>query len=80
MTEILTVINTIAIIGLILLQVLIFRQGKPKMNHLTKWMQKQESINLKLAESIDDLNKHRSIHKTEIEILFERTKTTRGKK
>jgi len=53
MIEILTVINTIAIIGLILLQVLIFRQGKPKMNHLTKWMQKQEAINRKLIYEIE---------------------------
>ena len=53
MIEVITVINTIAIIALILLQIVIFRQGKPKMNHLTEWMRKQEAINRKLIYEIE---------------------------
>lgn len=58
MIEILTAINTIAIIGFIILQIAIFRSGKPKMDHLTQWMKKQEDLNKKLIN--------------EIEMLFER--------
>lgn len=58
MIEILTAINTIAIIGFIILQIAIFRSGKPKMKHLTQWMKKQEDLNKKLIN--------------EIEMLFER--------
>ena len=53
MIEALTVINTVAITALILLQIAIFRSGKPKMNHLTEWMRKQEAINRKLIYEIE---------------------------
>ena len=69
MIEVITVINTIAIIALILLQFVIFRQGKPKMNHLTQWMKKQEAINNKLIESNNYLKIHSDLQKTVIETL-----------
>ena len=53
MIEALTVINTVAIIAYFVLQIVIFRQGKPKMNHLTEWMRKQEAINRKLIYEIE---------------------------
>ena len=55
MIEILTAINTIAIIGFIILQIAIFRSGKPKMKHLTQWMKKQEDLNKKLINEIEML-------------------------
>ena len=55
MIEALTIINTIAIIGFILLQIAIFRSGKPKMDHLTQWMKKQENLNKKLINEIEML-------------------------
>jgi len=60
MIEALTIINTIAIIGLIL-QILMLKQEKPKMNHLTKWMQKQEAINKKLIYEIEYQNKKQEV-------------------
>ena len=72
MIEALTIINTIAIIGFILLQIAIFRSGKPKMDHLTQWMNKQEGLNKKLIESVNNLSIHKDIQKNEIEMLFER--------
>lgn len=69
MIEILTVINTAAIIALILLQIAIFRSGKPKMNHLTEWMKKQEDINKQLNETIIDLAEQSHLQRTVIETL-----------
>lgn len=53
MIEILTVINTVAITALILLQIVIFKLGKPKMDYLTDWMKKQEDINKQLISRQD---------------------------
>jgi hypothetical protein len=58
MIEILTTLNTIAIIAYFILQIVIFKSGKPKMKHLTDWMEKQEEINKQLIEiSIEQENK-----------------------
>lgn len=54
MIKALTIINTIAIIGFILLQIAIFRSGKPKMDHLTQWMKKQEDLNKKLINEREE--------------------------
>ena len=53
MIEILTVINTVAIIAYFILQIVIFKSGKPKMKHLTDWMEKQEEINKQLISRQD---------------------------
>lgn len=55
MIEILTVINTVAIIAYFILQIAIFRSGKPKMEHLTDWMKKQEEINKNVIKLYQDI-------------------------
>ena len=69
MIETLTVINTIAIIAYFILQIVIFKSGKPKMKHLTDWMKKQEEINKSLIESNNYLKIHSDLQKTVIETL-----------
>lgn len=69
MIEILTVINTVAIIAYFILQIVIFRSGKPKMEHLTDWMEKQEEINKSLIESNNYLKIHSDLQRTVIETL-----------
>ena len=62
MIEILTVINTIAIIAYFILQIVIFRSGKPKMEHLTDWMEDTD-------RQINDLKINNDLQKTVIETL-----------
>ena len=69
MIEILTVINTIAIIAYFILQIVIFRSGKPKMEHLTDWMEKQEEINKSLIKLCQDIVIEKKKQKTVIETL-----------
>ena len=69
MIETLTVINTIAIIAYFILQIVIFRSGKPKMKHLTEWMEKQEEINKSLSKLCQDIVIESRLQKTAIETL-----------
>ena len=62
MIEILTVINTVAIIAYFILQIVIFRSGKPKMEHLTDWMEDTD-------RQINDLKINNDIQNTVIETL-----------
>lgn len=62
MIETLTVINTIAIIAYFILQIVIFRSGKPKMKHLTDWMEDTD-------RQINDLKINNDLQKTVIETL-----------
>jgi len=62
MIEILTVINTVAIIAYFILQIVIFRSGKPKMEHLTDWMEDTD-------RQINDLKINNDLQKTVIETL-----------
>ena len=62
MIEILTVINTIAIIAYFILQIAIFKSGKPKMEHLTDWMEDTD-------RQINDLKINNDLQKTVIETL-----------
>ena len=62
MIEILTVINTVAIIAYFILQIVIFRSGKPKMEHLTDWMEDTD-------RQINDLKISNDLQKTVIETL-----------
>ena len=62
MIEILTVINTVAIIAYFILQIVIFRAGKPKMEHLTDWMEDTD-------RQINDLKINNDLQKTVIETL-----------
>jgi len=65
MIEILTVINTVAIIAYFILQIVIFRSGKPKMEHLTDWMEDTD-------RQINDLKINNDLQKTVIEILIDK--------
>ena len=58
MIEILTVI----IIAYFILQIVIFRSGKPKMEHLTDWMEDTD-------RQINDLKINNDLQKTVIETL-----------
>lgn len=69
MIEALTVINTVAIIAYFILQIAIFRSGKPKMKHLTNWMKKQEGINKSLSKLCQDIVIESRLQKTVIETL-----------
>ncbi len=62
MIETLTVINTVAIIAYFILQIVIFRSGKPKMEHLTDWMEDTD-------RQINDLKINNDLQKTVIETL-----------
>ena len=62
MIEILTVINTVAIIAYFILQIVIFRSGKPKMEHLTDWMEDTD-------RQINDLKINNDLQNTVIETL-----------
>ncbi len=62
MIEILTVINTIAIIAYFILQIAIFKSGKPKMEHLTEWMEVTR-------QQINDLVINSDLQNTVIETL-----------
>lgn len=52
MIEILTITNTAIIIIFLIWELFVIITGKKRMNHLTKWMAKQEGLNKKLIESL----------------------------